>query len=45
MPLDLVNRVQTWTAEHHRLKHLDKEVSQLVVACVRGYVEDRKRKR
>jgi len=45
VPLDLLKEVHSWIAEHHRLKQLDKEVSRLVVAYVRGYVEDQKRKK
>ena len=45
VPLDLVKEVQSWIAEHHRFKQLDKEVSRLVAAYVRSYVDDQKRKR
>jgi len=44
VPLDLLKEVQSWIAEHHRIKQLDKEISQLVVAYVKGYVQDQKRK-
>lgn len=45
VPLDLVEEVQSWIAEHRRLKQLDKEVSQLAAAWVKGWAADKKRKK
>jgi hypothetical protein len=44
VPVDLVEDVRTWIQEHHRLKALDKEITQLVIARVRTYVDEQKRK-
>jgi len=45
VPIDMVEEVEEWIKEHHRLKKLDKEISQLCVALIRGHVQDRKRKK
>ena len=45
VPLDLLKDVQCWISEHHRLKQLDKEITQLTVALVKGHVADRTRRR
>jgi len=45
VPLDMIKDVQAWIQEHHRLKLLDKEITQLVIALVRGYVGEQKRKK
>ena len=44
VPLDLLKEVQSWIAEHHRLKQLDKEISQLLAAYIRSFATDKKRK-
>ena len=43
VPLDLVEDVRAWIAEHRRLKQLMKECSELSIAMVRRHVQDRKR--
>jgi len=45
VPLDLVEDARLWIEEHRRLKLLDKEITQLVIAHVRSYAEDQKRKK
>lgn len=36
VPKELLPEVRTWLAEHHRLKHLLKEIHQLSVALLRA---------
>ena len=45
VPLDLVEDARSWIQEHRRLKLLDKEITQLVIAHVRSYAENQKRKK
>jgi hypothetical protein len=45
VPKALVAEVQSWVAEHQRLKRLLKEVSRLTLALVRGHTSHQKRKR
>jgi hypothetical protein len=45
VPQDLVAEVQSWVAEHQRLKRLLSEISQLTLALVRNHVQDRRRRR
>jgi hypothetical protein len=45
VPVDMVEEVKEWIQEHHRIKALDKEISQLCVALIRGHVQHRKRKK
>jgi hypothetical protein len=45
VPLDLLDDVRTWVAEHKRLKALLQEISQLTLALVKGHVLHRKRKK
>ncbi len=44
VPVDLVEEVRGWIAEHHRLRQLIRESSQLALAQVRGHVTARKRR-
>jgi len=44
VPLDLLEDVKAWIAEHQRLKKLSQEISQLVVAQIRTHVQTRRRK-
>ena len=44
VPLDLIEEVRSWIQEHRRLRELCREISQLVIARVRGYVTARKRR-
>jgi len=44
VPLDLLPEVRAWIAEHHRLKQLLREISQLTLALVRTHVRHRQRK-
>jgi hypothetical protein len=45
VPQDLLAEVQRWVQEHHRLKALIQEVSQLTLALVKGHVRHRRRRR
>ena len=45
VPQDLLEEVRTWVAEHHRLKSLSAEISQLTLALVQGHVQHRQRRR
>jgi Family of unknown function (DUF6788) len=45
VPQDLLPEVQQWVQEHHRLKTLLHEVSQLTVALIRGHVRHRRLRR
>jgi hypothetical protein len=42
---DLVPEVQSWIAEHRRLKQLLQEIHQLTLALVRSHVRQRRRKK
>jgi hypothetical protein len=44
VPLDMIEEVKSWIAEHRRLKKLSQEVSQLALALVRTHVTERRRK-
>jgi hypothetical protein len=44
VPLDLLEEVKAWIAEHRRLRRLTQEISQLAIARVRGHVTARRRK-
>jgi hypothetical protein len=45
VPLDLLDDVRSWVAEHKRLKQLLHEISQLTLALVKGHVQHHKRKK
>ena len=45
VPLDLVEDVHSWVAEHKRAKTLLKEISERTIALVRTHVEHQKRLR
>jgi hypothetical protein len=45
VPQDLLPEVQSWVQEHHRLKGLIHEISQLTLALIQGHVRHRKRRR
>jgi hypothetical protein len=45
VPQDLLPEVQAWVQEHHRLKRLIHEISQLTLALIQGHVRHRKRRR
>jgi len=45
VPLDLLDDVRLWTAEHKRLKVLLAEISQLTLALIKGHVQHQKRKK
>lgn len=45
VPQALLDEVQTWVAEHQRLKKLLSEISQLTLALVHNHTRDRKRRR
>jgi hypothetical protein len=45
VPVDLLQEVRTWVAEHQRLKALLHEISQLTLALVKGHVQQRQRQR
>jgi hypothetical protein len=45
VPQDLLPEVQQWVHEHHRLKTLVHEVSQLTVALITGHVRHRRLRR
>src|SRR5258708_27414379 len=42
VPQGLLQEVQAWVAEYHRLKGLMAEVSQLTLALVKSHVQERK---
>jgi hypothetical protein len=44
VPKDLLREVQSWVAEHQRLKSLLSEINQLTLALVRNHSQDRKRR-
>ena len=44
VPLDLLEEVRSWVAEHKRIKALLAEIHDLSVALVRTHVQTRKRK-
>jgi hypothetical protein len=44
VPVDLVEQVRTWVAEHKRVKQLLKEISDLTVALIRTHAEHRDRR-
>jgi hypothetical protein len=44
VPLDLLDEVRSWVAEHKRLKALLDEIHQLTVALVRTHAKHQKRK-
>jgi len=45
VPKDLVSEVQSWVAEHKRLKGLLQEINRLTLALVKGHALQQKRKR
>ena len=45
VPLDLLDDVHSWVAEHKRLKALLAEISQLTLALVKGHAQHQKRKK
>jgi hypothetical protein len=45
VPVDLLDEVRSWVAEHQRLKRLHTEISQLTLALVTTHTTSRKRKR
>jgi hypothetical protein len=45
VPLDLLDEVRSWVAEHKRLKILLHEISQLTLALVQGHAQHHKRKK
>ena len=44
VPLDLLDDVRTWIAEHKRLKALQNEIHQLAVALIRTHTTHKRRK-
>ncbi len=44
VPVDLVEEVRGWVAEHRRLRQLTQEITQLTLAQIRGHVTARKRR-
>jgi len=44
VPVDLVEEVRTWVAEHKRVKELLKEISDLTIALIRTHAEHRDRR-
>ncbi len=44
VPIDLLKEVQSWIAEHQRLKKLSQHISQLVLATVKTHVTGQRRK-
>src|SRR5262249_22980566 len=44
VPLDLLDDVRSWIAEHKRLKTLLDEIHQLTVALIRSHIPTRRRK-
>jgi hypothetical protein len=45
VPVDFTEEVRLWIDEHHRLKRLLQEISQLTLALVRSHAQERKRRR
>ena len=45
VPRDLLEEVRSWIQEHHRLKALTREVSQLTLALIKGHVRHRRLRR
>jgi hypothetical protein len=45
VPVDFTEEVRLWIDEHHRLKCLLQEISQLALALVRSHAQERKRRR
>jgi uncharacterized protein DUF6788 len=45
VPQDLLEEVQTWVAEHQRLKTLHQEISQLTLALIKTHATERRRKK
>jgi len=45
VPLDLLDQVQSWVAEHKRIKALLAEINQLALALVKGHTQHHRRKR
>ena len=45
VPLDLLDDVRSWVAEHKRLKALLQEASRLALALVKGHAQHQKRKK
>jgi hypothetical protein len=45
VPVDLLDEVRSWVAEHQRLKQLGAEISQLTLALVTTHATTRKRKK
>src|SRR5438876_5038205 len=45
VPQALLAEVQSWVAEHQRLKQLAAEISQLTLALIKGHVQQQKRTR
>jgi hypothetical protein len=44
VPLDLLDEVRSWIAEHKRLETLQDEIHQLTVALIRTHVQTKKHK-
>jgi len=44
VPLDLIEEVRSWMAEHRRLKQLLREINLLTLALVRTHARHRRRK-
>ena len=44
VPRDLLKKVQSWIREHHRLKKLTQQISQLALAQVQTHVTQRRRR-
>jgi hypothetical protein len=44
VPRDLLKEIQSWIAEHRRLKTLTRHISQLALAQVQTHVTERRRK-
>jgi hypothetical protein len=44
VPKDLIQEVQAWIQEHKRMKLLGQEISQLSIARIRRYVQDRRKR-
>ncbi len=44
VPRDLLKQVQSWIREHHRLKKLTHQISQLALAQVQTHVTQRRRR-
>lgn len=44
VPLELLEDVKAWVAEHQRMKKLSQEISQLAIAQIRSHVTTRRQK-